>query len=221
MSGPPSEGPISSAARGELLCRTKIARGSAEACQVAGHCATAAPPHSAVTILDECNAPRMRARATISYNSCRNRHCPKCQTAPRTMDRRTSKRTSSDAIRPVVFTRPSQAHALVLQNKKSLRSAFRAVRVETLSKSLATPDTSARTSALHRAAQPGIRRSGAPIPIVHCVYSCPMAVVDHTNWIKITRSVLSSLSVLRRVSAASLLLLSQALSNGQLNIQET
>ena len=26
-------------------------------------------------------------RATISYNSCRNRHCPKCQTSARTLDR--------------------------------------------------------------------------------------------------------------------------------------
>src|SRR3979411_1421138 len=31
--------------------------------------------------LDECT--RCGHRATISYNSCRNRHCPKCQTAAR------------------------------------------------------------------------------------------------------------------------------------------
>src|ERR1700745_1255171 len=29
--------------------------------------------------LDQCT--RCGHRATISYNSCRNRHCPKCQTA--------------------------------------------------------------------------------------------------------------------------------------------
>src|SRR3974390_2873375 len=31
--------------------------------------------------IDECT--RCGHRATISYNSCRNRHCPKCQTAAR------------------------------------------------------------------------------------------------------------------------------------------
>src|SRR6202023_398963 len=31
--------------------------------------------------LDECT--RCGHRATISYNSCRDRHCPKCQTAAR------------------------------------------------------------------------------------------------------------------------------------------
>src|SRR5260370_42096629 len=31
--------------------------------------------------LDQCT--RCGHRAPISYNSCRNRHCPKCQTAPR------------------------------------------------------------------------------------------------------------------------------------------
>src|ERR1022692_1161256 len=31
--------------------------------------------------IDECS--RCGQRATISYNSCRNRHCPKCQTGAR------------------------------------------------------------------------------------------------------------------------------------------
>src|SRR3977135_4092656 len=31
--------------------------------------------------IDECTS--CGHRATISYNSCRNRHCPKCQTAAR------------------------------------------------------------------------------------------------------------------------------------------
>src|ERR1035438_9084743 len=31
--------------------------------------------------IDECS--RCGHRATISYNSCRNRHCPKCQTGAR------------------------------------------------------------------------------------------------------------------------------------------
>src|SRR6267143_868964 len=44
--------------------------------------------------LDECT--RCGHRAPISYNSCRDRHCPKCQTAAR--DRCTSERTSPDPL---------------------------------------------------------------------------------------------------------------------------
>src|SRR6266700_1790161 len=44
--------------------------------------------------LDECT--RCGHRAPISYNSCRDRHCPKCQTAA--LDRCTSTITSPDAL---------------------------------------------------------------------------------------------------------------------------
>src|ERR1019366_5346365 len=52
----------------------------------------------------------------ISYNSCRNRHCPKCQTAAR--DRWVAKRQTE--VLPVgychvVFTLPHELSALVLQ----------------------------------------------------------------------------------------------------------
>src|SRR5438128_10975488 len=48
--------------------------------------------------IDECT--RCGHRATISYNSCRNRHCPKCQTGrSRTLDRGTAQRTAPRALR--------------------------------------------------------------------------------------------------------------------------
>src|SRR3981081_2442152 len=63
--------------------------------------------------LDECT--RCGHRATISYNSCRNRHCPKCQTAAR--ERWIAARRRELLSTPyvhVVFTLPSQLAPLVL-----------------------------------------------------------------------------------------------------------
>ena len=57
----------------------------------------------------------------FSYNSCRNRHCPKCQTAAR--NRWVAERQSE--VLPVgyfhvVFTLPHEFSALALQNKKQI-----------------------------------------------------------------------------------------------------
>src|SRR2546426_5680185 len=66
--------------------------------------------------LDQCTRCGHRA---ISYTSCRNRHCPKCQTAAR--DRWIAARQKE--LLPtryvhVVFTLPAQVAPLALQNKK-------------------------------------------------------------------------------------------------------
>ena len=59
--------------------------------------------------------------AAISYNSCRNRHCPKCQTNAR--DKWLAARNSELLTVPyvhVVFTLPHQLAPLVFHNKKIL-----------------------------------------------------------------------------------------------------
>src|SRR6202171_291011 len=66
--------------------------------------------------LDECTRCGHRA---ISYNSCRNRHCPKCQAGAR--DRWLAARRQE--LLPtryvhVVFTLPHELVPLALQNKK-------------------------------------------------------------------------------------------------------
>src|SRR5208337_1211417 len=63
--------------------------------------------------IDECS--RCGHRATISYNSCRNRHCPKCQTAAREhwLEARRRELLPSPYV-PVVFTLPQQLAPLVL-----------------------------------------------------------------------------------------------------------
>src|ERR1035437_5572269 len=78
----------------------------------------------------------------ISYNSCRNRHCPKCQTAAR--NRWVAERQAE--VLPVgyfhvVFTLPHELCALALRNKKELyRLLFRASS-ETLLDVAANPKT--------------------------------------------------------------------------------
>src|ERR1700675_103093 len=81
--------------------------------------------------IDECT--RCGHRATISYNSCRNRHCPKCQTGARErwIEARRSELLPSPYVH-VVFTLPSQLAALALQNKKSIYGLLLRASAETL-----------------------------------------------------------------------------------------
>src|ERR1700730_11657483 len=66
--------------------------------------------------IDECT--RCGHRAPISYNSCRNRHCPKCQIAARERWIAARRRELLPTrYLHVVFTLPSRLAPLVLQNK--------------------------------------------------------------------------------------------------------
>ena len=65
---------------------------------------------------------------TISYNSCRNRHCPKCQFLARSkwIDQRRADLLPCQYFH-VVFTVPSELRALILVNQKLCYDAlFRA-----------------------------------------------------------------------------------------------
>ena len=69
--------------------------------------------------LDECT--RCGHHAPISYNSCRNRHCPKCQTAARERWIAARRRELLPTrYLHVVFTLPRYLAPLVLHNKKVL-----------------------------------------------------------------------------------------------------
>ena len=81
--------------------------------------------------VDECT--RCGYRATISYNSCRNRHCPKCQTAAR--EQWIAARQRELLPTPymhVVFTLPRRLAPLVLQNKKVIYDLLFRTSAETL-----------------------------------------------------------------------------------------
>jgi hypothetical protein len=80
--------------------------------------------------LDECSACGHRA---ISFNSCRNRHCPKCQANAR--DRwLEGRRRDLLPVRyvHVVFTLPHQLASLALQNKRELYSLLFRAAADTL-----------------------------------------------------------------------------------------
>ena len=81
--------------------------------------------------IDECI--RCGHRATISYNSCRNRHCPKCQTGARErwIQARRRELLPSPYVH-VVFTLPPQLAALTLQNKKLIYGLLLRASAETL-----------------------------------------------------------------------------------------
>ena len=81
--------------------------------------------------IDECS--RCGHRATISYNSCRNRHCPKCQTGAREhwLEARRRELLPSPYAH-VVFTLPAQLAPLALQNKKIIYDLLLRASAETL-----------------------------------------------------------------------------------------
>ena len=81
--------------------------------------------------LDECT--RCAHRTAISYNSCRDRHCPKCQTAAR--ERWIAGRRREllpTRYLHVVFTLPRRLAPLVLYNKKVLYDLLFRTSAETL-----------------------------------------------------------------------------------------
>ena len=69
--------------------------------------------------LDVC--PQCGGEPTISYNSCRNRHCNKCQAQARRwwIDARKQELLQTRYFH-VVFTLPHELHTLVLQNQAEL-----------------------------------------------------------------------------------------------------
>ena len=87
--------------------------------------------------LDACSQCGYQA---ISYNSCRNRHCPKCQTSAR--EQWLAARSAELLPVPyyhVVFTLPRALSALVLQNKRWLYNLLFRTSAETLLSVAADP----------------------------------------------------------------------------------
>lgn len=68
-----------------------------------------------VDVCDECGAAR------ISYNSCRNRHCPKCQalTKERWIDARKADLLNVGYFH-IVFTMPDRLNTIVFQNQRTV-----------------------------------------------------------------------------------------------------
>jgi len=139
--------------------------------------------------LDECT--RCGHRATISYNSCRNRHCPKCQTAAR-------EQWIAARYVHVVFTLPHRLAPLALQNKKVLYDLLFRASAETLLEVARDPrHLGAKIgffTVLHTWSQK-LRLH----PHVHCVIPAGGLSLDHTHWVGSRQRFFLSIKVLRRV----------------------
>src|SRR6266568_2000020 len=165
--------------------------------------------------LDECTRCGHRA---ISYNSCRNRHCPKCQAGAR--DRWLAARRQE--LLPtryvhVVFTLPRHLAPLVLQNKKVLYGLLFRTSAETLLEVARDPQHLGAEigffSVLHTWSQKLTAH-----PHVHCLVPAGGLSADHTRWITprydffLPKKVLGELFRGKFVEA-----LKEAFQNGQLH----
>jgi predicted RNA-binding Zn-ribbon protein involved in translation (DUF1610 family) len=131
--------------------------------------------------VDECSRCGHRA---ISYNSCRNRHCPKCQNNVR--DRWLNARRSELLAAPyshVVFTLPHELAPLALQNKEVIYSLLFRFSAETLIQIARDPK--------HLGAEIGFfsvlhtwNQKLQHHPHVHCVVAAGGLSPDRTQWVR-------------------------------------
>jgi len=166
--------------------------------------------------LDECT--RCGHRATLSYNSCRNRHCPKCQTAAREQWIAARRRELLPTrYLHVVFTLPRRLAPLVLQNKKVIYDLLFRASAETLLEVARDPRHLGAEigffSVLHTWSQ-----KLSLHPHVHCVVPAGGLSFDHTNWVRSPNNYFLPKKVLRKVFRGKFVdALKQAFQNGQLN----
>jgi Putative transposase/Transposase zinc-binding domain len=141
------------------------------------HCRTAALGGH----VDVC--PRCGGEKTISYNSCRNRHCPKCQSQAR---QRWIAARKQELLNTryfhVVFTLPHELHTLILQNQAELYNLLFRTVADTLLEVAANPE--------HLGADIGffaiLHTWGQNLlfhPHIHCVIPGGGLSPDHTQWI--------------------------------------
>ena len=146
--------------------------------------------------VDECSRCGHRA---ISFNSCRNRHCPKCQAHSR--DRWLAARRRD--LLPtryvhVVFTLPHPLAPLALQNKREIYDLLFRASAATLRAVARDPrHLGAETgffSVLHTWNQQLLLH-----PHVHCVVPAGGLSLDHTRWIGAPPGFFLPVKILSRV----------------------
>jgi rubredoxin len=165
--------------------------------------------------LDECTRCGHRV---ISFNSCGDRHCPKCQIAAR--ERWIAARQREllpTRYAHVVFTLPRRLAPLVLQNKKFLYDLLFRTSAETLLEVARNP--------LRLGAEIGFfsvlhtwNQKLELHPHVHCVVPAGGLSLDHTRWVRSRKNYFLPKEVLREAFRGKFVdALKQAFQNGQLN----
>jgi hypothetical protein len=157
-----------------LRCRTAVLGGHRDRCSNCGHVA-------------------------ISYNSCGNRHCPKCQGNARLrwLQAREGELLPTRYVH-AVFTLPRELAPLVLQNKKVIFNLLFHSSAETLLEVARDPRHLGAEigffSVLHSWDQRLLFH-----PHVHCVLAAGGLAPDHASWISSSRSFFLPIKVLSRV----------------------
>ena len=157
-----------------LRCRTAALGGHVDACSGCGH-------------------------QVISFNSCRNRHCPKCQANARDrwLEARGKELLPTRYVH-VVFTLPHQLSPLALQNKRELYSLLFRASADTLLQVARDPRHLGAVigffSVLHTWNQK-IQHH----PHVHCVVPAGGLATDHARWIDAQRRFFLPVEVLGEV----------------------
>jgi hypothetical protein len=131
--------------------------------------------------IDECSRC---GRQAISYNSCRNRHCPRCQSNARDrwLDARRSELLPT-RYSHVVFTLPHELAPLALQNKRIVYGLLFRSSAETLLEIAEDPR--------HLGAEIGFfsvlhtwNQKLQHHPHVHCVVASGGLSPDHSRWVR-------------------------------------
>ncbi|HEY3616989.1 MAG TPA: IS91 family transposase [Candidatus Sulfotelmatobacter sp.] len=167
--------------------------------------------------LDECTRCGHRA---ISYNSCRNRHCPKCQTSARErwIAARRRELLPTRYVH-VVFTLPPHLALLALQNKKVIYGLLLRASAETLLEVARDPRHLGAEIGLFTVLHTWSQKLSLH-PHVHCVIPAGGFSLDHTHWVKSRSQFFLSIHVLRRVFRGKFVAgLRQAFRDGLLHFQ--
>ena len=142
---------------------------------------------------------------TLAYDSCRNRHCPKCQSSAR--DRWLMKQAASLLPVPyahVVFTLPEQLAPLALRNQRLFYSLLFRAASETLLEIAADPrHLGARIgvlAVLHTWSQ-NLRHH----PHLHCLVPSGGLALDHSRWVATRPNFFLPVHVLSRMFRGKML----------------
>ena len=135
----------------------------------------------------------------ISFNSCRNRHCPKCQANARDrwLEARGKELLPTRYVH-VVFTLPRQLSPLALQNKREIYALLFRASAKTL--------LEVARNRQHLGAEIGFfsvlhtwNQKLQAHPHVHCVVPAGGLALDHSRWIDSQRRFFLPVDVLREV----------------------
>ncbi len=165
---------------------------------------------------DHCGALK------ISYNSCRNRHCPKCQC----LDKERWLEARKDDVLPVnyfhvVFTLPEQLRALALRNQEAIYQILFRASSQSLQELTRDPK--------HLGAQIGFiamlhtwSQTLMDHPHLHCIVTAGGLSLDETQWIPCNKDFFLPVKVVSRLFRGKFLAyLKKAYTKGRISFPGT